>query len=232
MKTDQLISLLASGVAPVPRGAATRRIALALVIGVPFSVAIMVPLSVAIMGYDWGVRRDLALVMLWPMFWFKLLFPVAIATGAFVAVQRLSRPGVPAARAWIALALPVLAVWALGLAVWFMAPEAERMPLLWGQTWRSCAFSIAIISAPVLVALLVALKGLAPPPPRTGRCLCRCAGRGRRCGRVCTAMPRTRRAVSGSVVHGWDRVAGAGRRVAGAAASSLVKTAAAPAEWA
>lgn len=169
MKTDQLVSLLASGVAPVPPGAATRRIALALAIGVPLSVAIML--------YDWGVRRDLALAMLWPMFWFKLLFPAAIAAAAFVAVQRLSRPGVPAARAWIALALPVLAVWALGLAVWFMAPEAERMPLLWGQTWRSCAFSIAIISAPVFVASLVALKGLAPTRPAlAGACAGALAG--------------------------------------------------------
>ena len=169
MKTDQLVSLLATGVTPVPPGAATRRIALALAIGVPLSVAIML--------YDLGVRRDLALAMLWPMFWFKLLFPAAIAAAAFVAVQRLSRPGVPAARAWIALALPVFAVWALGLAVWFAAPEAERMPSLWGQTWRSCAFSIAIISVPVFVASLVALKGLAPTRPAlAGACAGALAG--------------------------------------------------------
>ncbi len=157
MKTDELVSMLATGVAPVPPGAATRRIALALVLSVPLSVAVMV--------YEWGVRRDLALAMLWPMFWFKLLFPAAIAAAAFVVVQRLSRPGVRVGRAWIALALPVLVVWALGLAVWFAVPQAERAPLLWGQTWRQCAFSIAIISAPVFVAALVALKGLAPTRP-------------------------------------------------------------------
>ncbi len=157
MKTDQLVSLLASGVEPVRPGAATRRIALAL--------AFSLPLSVAFMMYDWGLRRDLALAMLWPMFWFKLLFPVAIAAAGFVVVQRLSRPGVQAGPAWIALVLPVLAVWALGLSVWFAAPEAERGPLLWGQTWRQCAFSIAIISAPVFIATLMALRGLAPTRP-------------------------------------------------------------------
>ena len=157
MKTDDLVSLLATGVTPVAPAAATRRIALALAIGVPLSVAIMM--------VDWGVRRDLALAMLWPMFWFKLLFPVAIAASAFVAVQRLARPGVPAGRAWIALALPVLAVWGLALVVWFAAPAAERPPLLWGHTWRGCAFSIAIISSPVFFASLVALKGLAPTRP-------------------------------------------------------------------
>ena len=157
MKTDDLVVMLAAGVAPVPRAAATRRLGLALAIGLPISVALMV--------LEWGVRRDLAPAMLWPMFWFKLLFPATIAAAAFVAVQRLARPGVRVGRAWIGIALPVLAAWGLGLAVWLAAPEAERMPLLWGQTWRSCAFSIAIICAPVFIASLWALKGLAPTRP-------------------------------------------------------------------
>lgn len=157
MKTDDLIAMLATGAAPVQRAAATRRLALALAVGLPFSVALMV-------GY-WGVRRDLALVILWPMFWFKLLVPMAIAAAAFVASQRLARPGVRVGWARVALALPVLAVRGLGLTVWLATPAADRMPLLWGLTWRSCVFSTTIICAPVLVASLCALRGLAPTRP-------------------------------------------------------------------
>ena len=157
MNTDQLVSMLATGVEPVRPGAATRRIAIAL--------ALSLPLSVLLMSMDWGIRRDLAAAALWPMFWFKLLFPAAIAAAAFVAAQRLGRPGVRLQGAWIALGLPVAIVWALGLVVWLAAPEGDRMPLMWGRTWRSCALSIAAISAPVFVAALFALKGLAPTRP-------------------------------------------------------------------
>ena len=41
MKTDDLIGMLATGIEPVPRRAATRRLAWALAAGVPLAVAIM-----------------------------------------------------------------------------------------------------------------------------------------------------------------------------------------------
>ena len=65
----------------------------------------------------------------------------------------------------VGLALPVLAVWTLGLAAWWLAPAADRPALLWGQTWRSCAVSIGFIALPVLVSAMLALNTLAPPRP-------------------------------------------------------------------
>jgi len=158
MKTDQLLDLLAADTRVVPPNAATRRLALALLVGLPVSVAIV--------AIDYGFRRDLAQVAQVPMFWVKVLFPLLLAAAAFVGAQRLARPGVPAGRpVALGLLLPVVAVWTLALAAWWLAPSADRPALLWGQTWRSCAFSIGFIALPVLVSSMLALKSLAPTRP-------------------------------------------------------------------
>jgi hypothetical protein len=157
MKTDELVALLAARAEPVPRHAAARRLVLSLAIGLPIAIAVM--------AFEYGIRRDLVQTMFWPMFWVKLLFPACIAVAGFVVVQRLARPGVRVRAAWLGLAVPVLLVWALGMVTWLMAPVDERAAMVWGQSWRSCALSIALISLPVFVASLTALKGLAPTQP-------------------------------------------------------------------
>ena len=157
MKTDELVALLAAQAEPVPRNAATRRLGMALLVGLPLSAALML--------FEYGVRRDLVQALFWPMFWVKLVFPVCLAAAGFVIVQRLARPGVRVRRAWLGLAVPVLLMWALGLATWLLAPPDQREAMVWGQTWRTCIFNIALISLPVFVASLVALKSLAPTQP-------------------------------------------------------------------
>ncbi|AGU49974.1 hypothetical protein VAPA_1c28790 [Variovorax paradoxus B4] len=157
MKTDDLVAMLATGATAAPRRAAGRRLALALFAGLP--------LSFAILFTEYGLRRDLVQAMFWPMFWVKVLFPLCIAAAAFVMVQRLARPGVPVRRAWIGIAVPVLAVWVMAALAWFNAPAEERMPLLMGESWRVCALSIGLMALPVFAAALLALKGLAPTRP-------------------------------------------------------------------
>ncbi|MGQ2998689.1 DUF1109 domain-containing protein [Variovorax sp.] len=157
MKTDDLVAMLAAGPVAVPRQAASRRLGLALAIGAPLSLAILL--------LEYGPRRDLLQALFWPMFWVKLLFPLAIAGAAFVMVQRLARPGVPVRRAWIGAVLPVLAVWALAVMAWFDTPMEGRMPSLMGQSWRICAMSIAVMALPVFVGAMAALRSLAPTRP-------------------------------------------------------------------
>ena len=157
MKTDDLVSLLAADAAPVPRRAASHRLAMALLIGLP--------LSFAWMAFEHGVRRDLLQALFWPMFWVKLIFPACIAAAGFVIVQRLARPGVRVRSAWMGLAVPILALWVLAVVAWFVAPQDERSAMIWGQTWRVCTFNIAVISVPVFVAALATLKTLAPTQP-------------------------------------------------------------------
>ena len=142
MKTDDLVAMLASGPTAVPRRAAGRRLALALLAGLP--------LSFAILFAEYGVRRDLVQAMFWPMFWVKVLFPLCIAAAAFVMVQRLARPGVQVRRAWLGVAVPVFAVWVMAAMAWFNAPPQDRMPLLMGESWRVCALSIGLIRCPSL----------------------------------------------------------------------------------
>ncbi|WP_438998404.1 NrsF family protein [Variovorax beijingensis] len=157
MKTDDLVAMLATGATAAPRRAAGRRLALALLAGLP--------LSFAILFTEYGLRRDLVQAMFWPMFWVKVLFPLCIAAAAFAVAQRLARPGVRVRSAWIGIAVPVLAVWVMAALAWFNAPAEERMPLLMGESWRVCALSIGLMALPVFAAALLALKGLAPTRP-------------------------------------------------------------------
>ena len=157
MKTDDLVAALAVGVEPVPQGLVSRRLGQALLLALPVSVAIMV--------LDYGVRPDLREAMGWPMFWVKLLFPLAVAGAGLVAVHRLARPGVAAGAAALAAVVPVLLLWGLAALVWWGAAPEERAALLWGQTWQSCVFSIALMAGPLLLAVLWVLKGMAPTRP-------------------------------------------------------------------
>jgi hypothetical protein len=157
MKTDDLVAMLANGPVAVPRRATSRRLWLALLVGMP--------LSFVILFAEYGLRRDLVQAMFWPMFWVKVLFPLCIAAAGFVMVQRLARPGVAVRHAWVGAVLPVLGVWALAAVAWFTLPAEDKMPSLMGQSWRICAVSIGLMALPVFAATLVALKGLAPTQP-------------------------------------------------------------------
>lgn len=169
MKTDDLIRLLAADSLPVARRAASRRIVLALLAGLPLAGALML--------LFYGVRPDIAQAVGWPMFWVKLMFPVVICGAAMVALQRLARPGVKLGSAWLGLAMPVLLVWAMAVFVLAAAPEDQRASLVLGQTWRTCTASIAFISLPVFVAAFVALRTLAPTRPAwAGACAGALAG--------------------------------------------------------
>jgi hypothetical protein len=169
MKTDELIRALAADTAPVPRRATARRMALALAAGLPVSAAIVAGL--------YHIRPDLGAAMHLPMFWFKLLFGVAVAAAGFKALLRLGRPGVPLGRRWLLIVAPVALVWIVAAAVLANAPAGGRTALVLGETWRSCTASIAFISLPVFIAALRALATLAPTRPRwAGACAGAMAG--------------------------------------------------------
>ena len=97
-----------------------------------------------------------------PLFWAKVALPGSLALLALWLNQRLARPGVPGGAAWVLLGLPLLLVW-LGavLSLAGAAPEA-RAELIFGRTWRTCALNITLLSIPVFIAIVRALRGLAP----------------------------------------------------------------------
>jgi hypothetical protein len=157
VKTEELIALLASDATPLVARGGRQRFQTALLLGGLGALVVMQ------LGY--GVRHDLAHALALPMFWVKLAFPLGVVIPALVLTFRLAHPGTRLGRVWMLLPLPWLVVAAMALWVVLNAPTADRLPLLLGQTWVSCAFSIALISTPVLVGVLWAVKGLAPTRP-------------------------------------------------------------------
>lgn len=154
MKTDELISLLAAGAAPVPRRAASTTIAAATAAGVALA-ALMMLLTI-------GARPDLKQAVMLPTFWIKVLFATVVAGASFVTLTRLARPGVNARAGGVAIGVPVLLLWLAAIAVYSITPIPERSAMLWGQTWRICTLNIALISAPIFAAAFFALRQLAP----------------------------------------------------------------------
>ena len=154
MKTDDLVRLLASGEGSVRRHAAARRYAAAIAVGVVAAGLLMLGVL--------GVRPDLAEAVRLPMFWAKIGYVAAMAVASLLAVLRLSRPGARLDKVLPALALPVLAMWALAAVALAGAEPGQRMALVLGPTLTECPFLIALLSVPMFIATFWAMRGLAP----------------------------------------------------------------------
>jgi len=154
MRTDELVTLLATGVEPVDPRAPVRRAALAAGAGV---------LVAAIAMALWlGVRRSLVQDLAVPMLWAKFAFVAWLAAAAWLATLRVARPGARLARIPGALLAPVLSMWVLAGIALAGADAPHRAELFFGQTWTACPFNIAALSAPIFAAALWGMKGFAP----------------------------------------------------------------------
>ncbi len=154
MKTDDFVSMLATGVAPVDPNVPGKRFRLALSVGALGAALVM------LMAF--GLNPQLRAASMLPMFWVKLLFPATLGLVAVLLAQRLSHPGMRlglAAKAWVG---PVIAMALLALLVWMDAAPAQRPDMIYGKTWKTCSRNIVIVAAPVLAGVLWAMKGLAP----------------------------------------------------------------------
>ena len=169
MRTEELIRTLATGAGPVESRAASRRYVAALAVGSLGALVVVVTYL--------GVNNDLAALARLPMFWVRAAFAASVAGTALVALARLARPGVALGRASVAMVAPVLAMWALAAVVLLLAEPMMRAMLVLGSTWKTCPLNITIVSIPVLVAVLWAIRGLAPTrPAMTGATAGRLAG--------------------------------------------------------
>jgi hypothetical protein len=154
MKTDDLIALLAADGAPVDPHAVSRRFGTGLGLGTVAAVALMLA---------WlGLRPDMVDAARLPMFWYKLAFPALLGGAALAAAARLSRPGVRVGLVWLALAAPVMALWAISAWLLAQAPPLLRTDMLLGSSSSVCTFNIAVVSVPLFIAAFWAMKGFAP----------------------------------------------------------------------
>jgi hypothetical protein len=154
MRTDDFVTMLATGAGAVEPHAVARRYAMAIG-GGAFAAALL-------MAGLLGVRPDLAAAMLLPMFWVKFGFVAMLAGASLLFVLRLSRPGLRLEWAPGGLVTPVLGMWLLAAAALAGADPVERSRLFFGDTWTSCPLLLAMLSAPVFVGVFWAMKGLAP----------------------------------------------------------------------
>lgn len=162
MKTEDLITMLATGAGAVEAPATTQRYAVAMGWGAAGAGLLMLTFL--------QVRHDLEQALLLPMFWIKVGFVTCLAAGSLFAALRLSRPGARISWVPVALGLPVVAIWAIAAFTLMEAESVERSQLFFGNTWNSCPLLIALLSVPGFVAVLRTMKDLAPTRPRLAGC--------------------------------------------------------------
>ena len=156
MKTDDLIRTLA--VDNATRAASVERwLMLALLAALVISASMFAAML--------GPRADIALAASQLGFWIKFVVTLTLAVTAAFLVSGLARPGSDTTFSAIALAAaPIVLAAAVAIELTQVEP-ASRMTRLVGTTWQSCLMSIPLLSAPFLVAALIALRHGAPTRP-------------------------------------------------------------------
>ena len=154
MRTDELVAMLATGAEAVAPHQIARRYATAIGWGTLGAVALVVTLL--------GVRPDIGDAARQPMLWVKVGFVAALVAVSLLAALRLARPGRRLAWAPLALAAPVLAIWVVAALELVQSDPAARARLFMGSTASSCPLLIALLSVPLFVALMWAMRELAP----------------------------------------------------------------------
>jgi hypothetical protein len=155
MKTDDLIAMLAKG----DTGIDPQQVAKRQWLGMGMGTGIAACLMLLFWGMNPHVLQD---ALTQPTFWMKVLFPLSLAALAWVLFQDLARPGVRAKFASGLVVVPWLVMAFLSASVLMDAPPTQRAELIFGHTWKLCSLSIALICAPVFVAALWVMRGLAP----------------------------------------------------------------------
>jgi hypothetical protein len=153
MKTNELIELLARQTPVEPRGRADRRLGAALALGGSISLGFVVL---------WLRCQPLLVAGAQPWFWMKAAFTALLTAVGMAMVRRLASPGAAARVApWLGVAV-IVAIGSLGIGQLLSTPSALRMTVWLGQTWKLCALLILLLALPIYVALVFAVRTLAP----------------------------------------------------------------------
>ncbi len=157
MKTEELVTLLASGAVAVEPHAAERRYALALGGGAVGAFLLLLLFL--------RIRPDLIEALSQPPIWIKIGFVASLLVASLFAALRLSRPGAPLNAVPLAIAAPIVVLWAIAGIALFDAGPQQRPALVFGETWKSCPLLIAMLSIPVFAGVMWAMRGMAPTRP-------------------------------------------------------------------
>jgi hypothetical protein len=154
MKTDDLINLLSTGVAPIDRRLPAKRFGIAVLVGI-LGAGLLVVTAL-------GVRADLLLSSMTLMFWVKMALPLSLMIGALLMVMRLARPGMTGGKGGLWIVAGIAAVTLGGMYVIAIAAPDKRVALMLGISWHVCSINITLLSIPGFIAVFWALRGLAP----------------------------------------------------------------------
>ena len=153
MKTSELIAALAADPVPEPIRLG-RRVALALAIGLAGSVALYFLLL--------GPRPDIVAASGTMRFWLKFVDSAAFALPTLLLTLRLARPDAKPRALALWLLAPFILLAAGVIIELLIVPQSEWMSRLMGTTAMHCTITIPMLAAPVLAALIVALRAGAP----------------------------------------------------------------------
>lgn len=154
MKTTDLISMLATGISVEPEISPKRRFWAASVTGIALASILML-VSIKL-------NPEISSALLSWKFWVKLGFVAALALVSFELLSKLSRPGRRVNFQLVSLLFPVVAMWLLAALTLLKADSPERESLILGQTWAVCPFLISMLSVPVFISTIWAMKEAAP----------------------------------------------------------------------
>jgi hypothetical protein len=156
VRTSELISALAADPVPEPIRLG-RRIAGALIIGFIGSLAIFALLL--------GPRPDIAAACDTMRFWLKFVDSFAFALPTLLLTLRLARPDAKPGVLALWLVAPFILLAAGVVAELMIVPQSAWMSRLMGANAIHCMVTIPMLAAPVLAALVVALRAGAPLYP-------------------------------------------------------------------
>ncbi|MFQ3251920.1 MAG: hypothetical protein ACI9U6_000194 [Loktanella salsilacus] len=156
MNTNDLIASLGADMTPVRPGLLTNGVMLGLAGGTALTAVLFAVL--------WGVRSDPAAIYGNMPLLAKTLLPLALGAIALPWMLAQARPAGQSRTRHAIWALPaVLAL--LVAATLLTTPGPSWSMALQGKSIMTCLVSIPVLSAPILVALLVALRRGAPEHP-------------------------------------------------------------------
>lgn len=154
MKTDDLILMLSTGVEATPANVIGRRFTLAILAGAAGSFLLMISTM--------NLLADLQAAISSPKFLIKFGFVACLAAASLTATIRLSKPGVRLGHVAEALVFPIFLIWGLAAITLAQAEPNDGIRLILGDTWKVCASLITMLSVPSFIAVMWAVKGLAP----------------------------------------------------------------------
>ena len=156
MNTDDLIASLGSELTPLRRGILTQSVATGLGAGLAVTTLLF--------AMGWGIRSDPSSIPGDLFLLGKSLLPLAAGAIALPWLMAQARPAGRSRANRLIWAVPTI-LGALVLAALIIMPRDGWAMALQGKSVNTCLVSIPMLSAPILLGLLVALRRGAPEHP-------------------------------------------------------------------